>query len=206
MNTESFIKIFLKSKNFHSVDINDIIESYNEDFRAYHNLSHIDDLLNYLPSYSSLSSQEIEALLLAIIFHDVVYEVGSKDNEYLSAVFFRKAADKAGLNELLTHAVFNLILTTKNHEPYIFSYPEFDLYHLSTIMIQLDLKGFEVDNFLEYELKVQKEFSSKYSWEEYKNGHIKFLQAYKSKVFTNKAKKNMDFLIEYCQNSTGYSF
>jgi len=208
MNIKTVIELILKSKKFRDQDIEQLILCYGEQFRQYHTLDHIADLLNHLTQlkYSILfEKNDFELLILAIIFHDVEYTVGCQTNEIDSVRFFQNAAKYSNLSKLEIDAISNLILVTKDHRPYNFNYPEYDLQKLSEIMIKLDLKGFEVDDFLRYELLVQKEFSIKYNWDEYKTSHIKFLEAYKDRV-NEKAQENMNYLIEYCKNSNDYTF
>lgn len=58
---------------------------YSEVHRLYHNLMHVDRMLNWLDC-SQLGTDLVE---LAIWFHDCVYEPLERNNELQSALYFR---------------------------------------------------------------------------------------------------------------------
>ena len=61
---------------------------YGEDHRAYHNLSHVGNMLDHLDDCQEVESRE--AIAWAIWFHDVVYDPKSSSNEAESAALFRE--------------------------------------------------------------------------------------------------------------------
>lgn len=61
-----------------------LINSYAEDHRKYHNLTHIDRMLGWLDA----TGQRVDSVELAIWFHDVIYNPLGKDNEARSADWF----------------------------------------------------------------------------------------------------------------------
>jgi predicted metal-dependent HD superfamily phosphohydrolase len=64
-----------------------LINAYNEPHRVYHNLGHIKSCLTIFDRVSELMVNP-DAVELAIWFHDVIYTIGDKENEQLSANLF----------------------------------------------------------------------------------------------------------------------
>jgi len=85
---------------------------YSEPHRHYHNLAHIDSMLDLL---MSLEAGE-PALELAIWFHDVIYDPKATDNEERSARFFQTSLGHA-LHPALAADVVRLILATQHSAP-----------------------------------------------------------------------------------------
>jgi len=115
---------------------------YNEKHRFYHNWSHIIDLVNKALHKDILFND----LLLAILFHDIVYLPRNSDNEEKSAEIF-KIYFSNNIN------VYNSILNTKTHT---------STDTLSQQLNDLDMSILYTDNltdFIEYEKGISKEFS-----------------------------------------------
>ena len=100
----------------HRVEISDpiattvfaeLVRHYGEEHRTYHNLTHIDRMLGWLDSVG----ENLDAIELAIWFHDVIYDPQGKDNEDKSAEFFRDGLGRA-IPSSLADAVERLILAT----------------------------------------------------------------------------------------------
>lgn len=125
----------------------DILTHYDEPHRFYHNRDHIEDLVGRAVQRGILDDE----LLLAIVFHDIVYNPKESNNEELSAKLYKE-----------THAdyiedVYQAILDTKTHEP---------TNKISNILCKLDLHVLYGDfkTFVEFEHKIFKE----YQWVDYK--------------------------------------
>ena len=93
----------------------ELADRYCEPHRAYHNLAHVEHLLNELDVVRQLA-HDAEALELALWFHDVVYEIGAPDNEERSARLAREAVRQLGLGDELAQRVATLILATRHTE------------------------------------------------------------------------------------------
>ena len=65
----------------------EVIKRYSEKHRHYHNWQHIQEMFSLA---DSLNIKLSEAQMIAIIFHDVVYNIGDKDNELKSALFMKE--------------------------------------------------------------------------------------------------------------------
>ena len=72
--------------------IPEIIRAYCEPHRKYHNLSHLNFMIDKAIEWKWKLTDE---LLFAITFHDAVYAPGAKDNEERSAEMY---ADDAGID------------------------------------------------------------------------------------------------------------
>ncbi len=108
---------------------NDVITRWQESQRHYHDIRHLQSVLNYLDwawplleqsgELTSLSPDEKQKLFnkteLALWYHDVIYDPKAKDNEEKSAELFKKHADTLNLDARTTEEVFQLILITKTH-------------------------------------------------------------------------------------------
>jgi predicted metal-dependent HD superfamily phosphohydrolase len=88
--------------------------AYADPARHYHNLKHLDRLVSELETVRAEIS-DWELLMLAVAYHDVIYDTARPDNEEASA---GRAADD--LNVWLELArlqhLQHIILTTKHHE------------------------------------------------------------------------------------------
>lgn len=92
-----------------------VIAAYTQKHRAYHNLRHIQELLDLLERAEHLV--ENKALLLwAIWYHDVVYQPQRKDNEAQSADWALRDMLAVGLSRNDAEKVHAWIVATLTHE------------------------------------------------------------------------------------------
>jgi predicted metal-dependent HD superfamily phosphohydrolase len=89
----------------------ELVALYEADGRAYHNLTHIQQMLIWA---TAVREQAVEwtAVRWAIWFHDAVYVPGAADNEAQSAQFARRVLQKWPAEEVFIAAVEQLILAT----------------------------------------------------------------------------------------------
>lgn len=67
-----------------------VIKAYSADYRKYHNLAHIEQALRWVEMRERTYPDRrvnYAALKLAVFYHDVVYTIGSTDNEERSAEY-----------------------------------------------------------------------------------------------------------------------
>lgn len=169
----------------------DIIDAYLEPHRHYHNLTHISNMLEN-SRYFHLTEIDMIKLKYAIYFHDYVYDPESKMNEKNSAIAFLDYVNsgKIQLYDIMptkdfTHAVFNMILDTKEHVPSIIG--------LSKYLIDLDL--WELADTAKYWKNltlIRKEYSI-YFYDEFVEGRIKWINHFLS--------KEQIFYTDYCINN-----
>jgi predicted metal-dependent HD superfamily phosphohydrolase len=88
---------------------------YQQSHRHYHNLEHIEYVLDAVDSLTPGSHGQ--AIRLAAWFHDAVYAPGRDDNEERSAFVAAEALEVAGASPSLISEVVRLVLVTKDHDP-----------------------------------------------------------------------------------------
>ena len=114
---------YLKAKFFQALDDGDvdldavteelsaIVGRYNEQHRHYHNLEHVIQLL--------MLCDELEIggpdITLAVIYHDIIYQPGSLENEVKSAAYARDSLVRLGMNPDRVDQVCEMILATASH-------------------------------------------------------------------------------------------
>ncbi len=67
-------------------------QHYTEPHRYYHTLGHLNHCLREL-DFATDHLMELRATEMAIWFHDIIYHYGARDNEILSAAYFREVAE-----------------------------------------------------------------------------------------------------------------
>lgn len=141
----------------------DLTLFYFESHRHYHTLSHIASMLEEGKKYSLTEDQ-----ILAIWFHDVIYDTRSSNNEKQSAKFAGVWLESVQYPTDGIERVCQIILDTKSHEPSI---------EASSLVLDLDLAILAAPRhlYVEYSTAIRKE----YSWvpaNEYRAARIKFLE------------------------------
>ncbi len=106
------MKITDKSSRLISLGIGEnILDHYRECHRFYHTIEHLDDLCTQLEQQGYGDN---DALLLAIIFHDIIYDPKASTNEEDSARYFNEVFTG---DQRLKDEVTGIILDTKTHQP-----------------------------------------------------------------------------------------
>jgi pantetheine-phosphate adenylyltransferase len=165
-------------------DIKILLSKWNESNRYYHNLNHLNDLIDQInEKKSTLSRKQYEKLIITSLFHDIIYEPINSDNEEKSAKFFIDCCINKSDPDILE--IYNTILDTKNHKP---------SNNLSEIFIGLDMSIVEKDfnKLLEWERGIREEFKN---MENYKYNRLKFLESLLDKYPNNT--ENLLRLIEW---------
>lgn len=85
---------------------------YCEPHRAYHNLRHIAEMLLQGRAFP-LSAEQV----MAVWFHDAIYDPKSRTNEADSAELARRALTRLGWNSARIELVAAIVLDTASHEP-----------------------------------------------------------------------------------------
>ena len=134
---------------------NDLVDAYSDRTRQYHNLEHIQHLLNLLEEVKDLC-ECFFGLQLTAWFHDYIYIPQARDNEVQSALYAAEILNKLGLEPKITELVTQIIISTQNHQPLIQSVD-------NLIFLDLDLAilGASPDKYNEYAQKIRKEYSHK---------------------------------------------
>lgn len=90
-----------------------LLTAYREPHRAYHTTEHIAALLALLTVHGG-SARDPDALKLAILYHDVVYDPRRSDNEAVSADLARRGLTALGVDAALVERVVQLVLATQH--------------------------------------------------------------------------------------------
>jgi predicted metal-dependent HD superfamily phosphohydrolase len=128
----------------------EIVSRYSEPHRAYHNLRHIEqvlDVVDYLARYAV----DIQAVRLAAWFHDIVYDPRGQENEAASADLARELLAQVGY--MSKGAVASMILATRDHE-----HEGADLDTLVLLDADLAILGASPETYEEYAMAIRKEY------------------------------------------------
>jgi len=166
-------------------------KNWSDPRRAYHNINHLDRMINQLERNShNFSRSEFEQLILAAFFHDAIYDPRDPQrNEDKSIQFFRRAY--IGKNERFDLVDKAIECTKYRKRPGPFPLK---------IFWEADNEGFR-DSwsvFLKYEKAIRKEYSF-VPLPEYKKARIEFLQE-NIGLFGPKGDENIKRLINHLQN------
>lgn len=167
------------------ITLSEIIKMYSEPHRYYHTMEHVIDLIRKIMNLD-LSIKEKEILFLSSVFHDIIYVVGSSDNEKKSAEFFVNRCNEETSDIKM---VYNIIIDTKTHVP---------RNYLSDIFCDLDMYNLyygNLEDLIRDEYNIYKEFYPKYG-DKYVEGRLIFL---KDVLKTEKGKKNSKTLNKYIE-------
>lgn len=166
---------------------------YEHPLRTYHNLEHIHNMLEKLTESERYAAHP-HRILLAIWFHDAVYDPKRTDNELKSAEFWIRKMTGYLVGDLLQWGKM-AILATINHFPN----PDSDI----QLLLDLDLAslGAPWERFCEDTHKIRQEYAH-VSDQEFRDGRKQFLQKmldrpriygteYWYNLFEERARENM---------------
>lgn len=104
----------------------EILHRWSEPHRTYHSLSHLEDLVHQIQAHAELAPKEHDMLILAAIFHDIIYDPRLSDNEERSAALFLAHSPL----DVDAEEIATIIRDTKTHKPTT---------HLSVIFSHMDM-------------------------------------------------------------------
>lgn len=93
---------------------NDVVTNYNSVNRFYHNLLHIENMINELISIKNYITNW-DSVLFAAFYHDIVYDTKQYDNELKSAAYAHNVLKSFDIQEDMILLCENHILATKGH-------------------------------------------------------------------------------------------
>lgn len=182
------------------------IESrYCEPVRAYHTLEHIHDMIIISRQFKTEIS-DYASVLLAIIFHDIVYDPKSNANEENSADLFSEFLGDYLDKSLLTKTV-KYILATKCHLPGELSDRDLLLF----LDLDMSILGRERDEYFSYAAKIRKEYShveerafdigrSNFLRKTLESSHHIFLTEKFQSLMESKARSNLEWEINLLES------
>ena len=130
---------------------NEIEMAYSGKKRFYHNLNHLDFILDKLQPLKN-QFKEWRIIVFAIAYHDFVYDVLKSDNEEKSASYAAEKLKKLGVQAERIENCKELILATKKHLP---SDNEVNLFTDA----DLSILGSETDVYQMYTDNIRREYS-----------------------------------------------
>lgn len=148
-----------------------LVTAYSSDTRFYHNLEHIQQVLEIVEEMRS-QAVNFPAIQLAAWFHDVIYDSRANDNEEQSAEYAETSLKALKLPITLIASVKLLILNTKNHQ----AQPD-DIDSQILLDTDLAILGASESNYRNYAQAIRQE----YSWipdEVYRVGRKQVLQKF----------------------------
>lgn len=158
-----------------------LYQLYNEPHRAYHNWVHINNFLNLLDLYNT-EIQEKGLFEWAIWYHDAIYNIKDKDNEWQSAILFQNLFHN-NLNKKELEWIDNLIMSTAGHQPRA---EENDVYYF--LDFDLAILAAEPKVYKTYSKAIAEEYQTLYPKLIYKMGRKKVLKNFldRPKLFFSK--------------------
>jgi predicted metal-dependent HD superfamily phosphohydrolase len=133
----------------------EILKKYSSYTRHYHDLEHIEALLNFSEEYAH-KLQETEIVELAIFYHDIVYSAVKSDNEEKSAEQSEKRLMQLKYPEKKIELISKYIIATKTHDVANIENKSDLEYFLDFDMAIL---GAEEKVYIEYCEKIREEYS-----------------------------------------------
>ena len=92
----------------------DIVAAYSSAGRVYHTLEHIQAVLDWTERLA-VYARRLPVIQLAAWLHDSVYDTHEQDNEERSAAYAAELLNRVGIQQEITRAVSQMILSTKTH-------------------------------------------------------------------------------------------
>lgn len=91
-----------------------VIKYYQQKHRFYHTLTHLNDVFTQLKKLQ-LSTYDRLILAHVTLFHDVIYESSSTENEFQSAQFAERWLTRLGISKDVQNHIKQIIIDTKTH-------------------------------------------------------------------------------------------
>ena len=132
--------------------LSQLLARYSEPHRKYHTLQHLGECVSHFEAAASLSAHAGE-VVLALWFHDAIYDLRSSQNEVQSAEWARTALLSAGVPSEAAERVHALVLVTRHSVLPVT--PDERL----LVDIDLAILGAPESRFAEYETQVRQEYS-----------------------------------------------
>jgi predicted metal-dependent HD superfamily phosphohydrolase len=150
--------------------------AYGEQHRAYHTLEHIAMLLRLLDEHDE-TVVDREAVVLAILFHDAIYDPARRDNEEASAELARVRLTAVGIPEATIDRVAHLIVATQHGSAATAASNDTDL----DLLLDLDLSILAAgpEDYRAYAQAIRQEFAL-YPDEVYRPGRRRVLEYFLS--------------------------
>lgn len=163
--------------------VNNILSKWNEPHRYYHNIDHLNYLLNRISSINDLSDIDKDILIICSYFHDIVYNPKKSNNEEKSIELLNEYTQ---IPLDIRNRCSLIIKDTSSSE-----IPTDDLSKLFWLLDRETLNA-EVGDLIEYENKIFKEYQF-VPYDVYRKKRIEFLKT------VDKRSNHIEQLISYIE-------
>jgi len=109
----NLIRKYSENEDYNLECWNEIENNYSSKSRHYHNLEHLENMLSELNKIK-LEVKNLDCLLFAIYYHDIIYKSTKSNNEHQSALIFNNRIAKTSFDKL--SECMSQIKATKEHK------------------------------------------------------------------------------------------
>jgi len=150
----------------------EIVEKYSFAGRYYHNLSHIEYIMEKVEAFKE-KIKDIDSVMFSVFYHDIIYDVSNRDNEVRSAEVVLEHLRNLGVPKDIIYKTFYQIIQTRNHTG--------DNDYDTNLFLDFDLAilGDTPQKYSNYATNVRKEYSM-YPDSQYNEGRKKVLEHFLS--------------------------
>lgn len=155
--------------NGYGIDItqSEVRRRYSEPHRHFHTTEHLNDVLGQIFDIYNCSL-DLVPMIIAGVFHDIVYDPQRKDNEEKSVEVLESYISDSEKNYDIIEQSKKIILATKTHDK---------IHDLISNFNKIDcsiLDRTELPELLKWEEEIRKEYEFA-GWEQYKERRLRFL-------------------------------
>lgn len=132
--------------------LDELLQRHAEPHRHYHSTQHLLECLGHMARIQALAAHPAE-VLVALWFHDAIYDTQRHDNEALSAEWARQALRDAGGDDALADRVAQLVMATQHRAEPVTADEQ--------VLVDVDLSilGAPPERFAQYEAQIQAEYA-----------------------------------------------
>ncbi len=189
------------TQNTKQIDIlwSEIILLYEVGGRFYHTINHLKNMLIELDKIKS-EIQDFDSVFYALIYHDIIYQASSLENEIRSAELATKRLSEINYPSDKIELVNEMIIATSKHLPSIKN----DCNYF--IDADLCILGADQDKYIEYTNQIRQEYliypdvlffeGRKKVLKHFLNMERIFKTEYFYKKFENQAKQNLQYELD----------
>ena len=176
-----------------------LVQLYSSKNRHYHNLNHLQALLELLAQYRNQVASP-KTVGLAIWYHDAIYTPSQKNNEEKSAELAEKHLTALGEDPTVISNCYKLILATKNH-----TVPDgLDTFDARFLLdIDLSILAAPRTAYLEYTRQIRREYNLYPSFL-YRKGRKKVLEHFLNMTHIYKTQLFREQFEQQARDNIGY--
>jgi len=148
----NLVKTYGAADDLASTMWQEVHNSHNQVGRYYHNLKHLENLYEELQQCNK-QIQDLNTLLFSIIYHDIIYDATTKDNEEKSAAIAVERLTTLGCGKDIIAKCREQIIATKSHT--LSTDKDTNLFTDA----DLSILGSKWEKYLQYSKQVREEYS-----------------------------------------------